>query len=84
MKNDHGQPSTYANYKCRCDLCREAASKYHREYRKTHRNSDRATSRATNLAAKWVRRKHPKVWEGFMDEAYEHIGAERKPVGWHR
>lgn len=29
----HGKYSTYVNWKCRCDECREASTKYHREGR---------------------------------------------------
>lgn len=29
----HGTISQYQRYKCRCDLCKEAQSKWHKEYR---------------------------------------------------
>ena len=81
MKDDHGNPSTYTNYGCRCELCVAAASKYHQRFRKEHRDSDRASSKANNLAAKWVRREHPEVWDELMDQAYKDIGARRNPLG---
>jgi hypothetical protein len=33
----HGSRNTYTNWKCRCDLCREANTRYVRERREERR-----------------------------------------------
>jgi hypothetical protein len=41
-------------------------------------DSQRVMNRARNLAARWVREKHPDVWELLVDQAADELGIERQ------
>lgn len=45
---EHGTYNRYANHGCRCDLCREAAATYRREWRKKSPTKAAANKRASN------------------------------------
>lgn len=48
----HGKASTYTNYSCRCDECREAATRWSREWRQ--KNPEKAAARRRK-AEQWKR-----------------------------
>lgn len=72
MKAVHGKASTYQHHGCRCDACRAANTAYARRYRKANpQRAARASTRqsmAGQLAARYVRQHHPKVWRNIQRE----------------
>lgn len=77
--SDHlpGRNISHATYVkgCRCDDCKAA----HAEENRT--GASRAHVIANAEAAKWVRRHHPGVWAGLLDNAYRRLERPRRSVG---
>lgn len=69
---EHGKASTYQHDGCRCEACRAANSEHVRRYRKAKPNRAAALSTRQStrnlLAAQWVRRFRPDVWEQITEE----------------
>lgn len=72
---EHGTYTTYTNRKCRCEECRNAAAEYMRTYRQTENGKisqkyhTSLTMKRAQLAARYVKNNHPKVWREINDEA---------------
>lgn len=68
----HGKASTYRHHGCRCDACRAANTAHARQYRKANpARAARASTRqsaSAQLAARYVRKHHPKVWRDIQRE----------------
>lgn len=55
-----------------------------RAYRAKHGGktaADRAQQKARGLAVAWVRAEHPEIWRALLDQAYDELGIEPRPVG---
>jgi hypothetical protein len=64
----HGTHDGYNNHGCRCTACKAAGSRYQRE--NGSRNAwSRRRNRRLGLAADWLRRNRPDVWEQIEREA---------------
>lgn len=76
---EHGKYSTYNNHKCKCEACTAAATAYMHKYRQTEngrvatRRANRITARATRLAAAYVKKNEPLIWQQLQQQAREEI-----------
>jgi len=76
----HGTYNCYTNGKCRCELCRKAASTYMKKYRSTDKGKKIQRyytilgSKKAQLASSWVRKNHPEVWESINKKALKLVG----------
>lgn len=50
----HGSPSTYTNWHCRCDPCREAHAKYKRDHRAAEKAKKEARRARANVGKRVV------------------------------
>lgn len=68
----HGNYATYSNHNCRCELCREAHNRWHREYRLTANGRRRTTianrksRRIQQQAATYVRENLPEIYQNIV------------------
>lgn len=68
----HGNYATYSNHNCRCDLCREAHNRWHREYRLTENGRKRTTlanrksRRIQQAAAFYMKENLPEVYANIV------------------
>lgn len=80
---NHGTYNSYTNRKCRCDSCKNAASEYMRKYRKTRHGAASAryyavlNAKRAQLAARWVRKNRPDIWQNIASKAENQVDKER-------
>jgi len=83
VATNHGTYNAYTNGKCRCALCRKAASEYMKKYRQTEHGSGSARyyavlqAKRAQLAARWVKKNRPDVWETIASKANKQIDKTR-------
>lgn len=76
----HGTYTAYTNGKCRCDLCRRAASEYMKQYRSTDKGKQTQRyytvlgNKKAQLASQWIQKFRPDVWETISKKATKLIG----------
>lgn len=75
----HGTSNGYLHHHCRCTDCRAGHAQRRRATGTTA--TDRAIRRAQTLAAGKVRELFPTLWQRCVDQAYDDLGIERRPVG---
>lgn len=65
--SQHGRASTYNNYGCRCQRCRDAHADYQRQYRNSGKESpiNAARRRAYRAAEAELRRRYPDEFAGI-------------------
>lgn len=79
----HGTYNSYTNRKCRCELCKKAASTYMKKYRKTEHGSASAryyavlNAKRAQLAARWVRANRPDIWRTIANKAENQVDKTR-------
>jgi hypothetical protein len=73
-KLKHGSATTYRHHKCRCELCKKAATEKTKQYRQTlngrHKTREIAKRKRKleQLALKYVKANHPKVYNRIKKE----------------
>lgn len=76
---EHGKYSTYNNHKCHCEPCTAAATAYMQKYRQTEngrvatRRANRVTAKASRLAAAYLKKNEPHIWNEIQRQAREEI-----------
>lgn len=75
----HGNYSTYSNYHCRCDECRDAHKEWHRQYRSSGSGhartllANRRSRKVQQEAAAFLKEQHPDVYQNIVNRVHQEI-----------